>query len=196
MDLSNKKYKLELREGGSIEFRLLSAQTADNVFAAIQKYDDEPEYIEYLFNKLTEHKYDISTLHAGIPSLVIHSCIIKSGIIKSPQSLINIIESGRESISDNIYYSIYANISEVLPTYKLEELKSKTVNELFELFCYAERVAHKQLFDTNKMKAALDEPKSGPKHKKGVAGVTPEEIEQLQAMLAHEELKFDGMPSY
>ena len=197
MDLSTKKYKVELLEGGFIEFNLLSAQAADNIYAAIQQFDDQPEYIEFLFNKLTDNKYDINTLHAGIPSLVIYSCIIKSGIIKSPTSLIDIIESGRTALADNVYFSIYSSISQVLPLYKLDELKQKTVNELFELFVYAEKVSGKQLFDTDKMRKSLEEnptDRTGVVKKKGLASVSKDEIEMLQQYLATEERYAGGMP--
>lgn len=197
MDISNKKYRLELLDGGTIEFNLLSAQSADNVFAAIQQFDDQPEYVEFLFNKLTDNKYDINTLHAGIPALVIYLCIIKSGVIKSPLSLIEIIEAGRSAISDNVYFSIYSSISQILPLYKLEELKQKTVNELFELFVYAEKVSGKPLFDTDKMRLSLSDTnssKTGVVKKKGLASVSADEIDLLKSLLATEEKYAGGMP--
>ena len=194
MNISSRSYKLELLDGTTIEFHLLSAQTAESVFAAIQKFDDKPDYIEFLFNKLTKDKYDIETLFAGVPSLVIYSSLIKSGIIKDVESLISIIENSREDISSNVYFSIYSNICSVFPQYKLEELKEKTINELFELFAFTEKVAGKQLFDTAKMKASIDTP-AGPAKKKGVASVTQDEIALLQSILSHEEISCGGMPN-
>jgi hypothetical protein len=196
LEISDKKYKLQIVDGDDIEFNLISAQSADNIFAAILKYDDQPEYIEFLFNKLTNNKHNIETLHAGIPSLVIYTCLIKSGVIKDPESLIEIIESGRKAIGDNVYFSIFSNIISTLPNYKLDELKTKTVNELFELFVFAEKVANRELFDTDKMRQSLETPRSGKVVKKGIASVTPEEIDMLKHMLAREEKQFDGMPRY
>lgn len=189
-------YKLELLDGSTIEFNLLSAQTADNVYAAIQKFDDNPEYIEYLFKKLTNNKYDINDLCAGVPSIVIYSCLIKSGIVKDAPSLISIIESAREDVADNVYFTIFSTISSIFPQYKLEELKQKTVNELFELFAYSEKVAGKAMFDTEKMKKSLStEGKKAPIKTKGVASVTKDEIEMLKSILSNEETSCGGMPN-
>jgi hypothetical protein len=196
LNVSNRLYKLELLDGGSIEFNLLSAQTADNVYAAIQKFDDNPEYIEYLFNKLTNNRYKLDDLYAGVPSLVIYACLIKSGIVKDAPSLISIIESARDDIADNVYYTIYSTISSIFPQYKLEELKQKTVNELFELFAYSERVAGKQMFDTDKMKKSLTtDGRRVPVKTKGIASVTQDELDMLKSILSNEETSCGGMPN-
>jgi predicted metal-dependent phosphotriesterase family hydrolase len=80
-------------------------------------------------------------------------------------------------------------------TYKLEELKKKTLNELLELYVLAETIIDAKLHDTDKMRESLKEGISGTTTKqknKVLNKITKEEIESLKAVLKANE--FNGAP--
>jgi hypothetical protein len=196
MQLSHKQYSFQTEGIEEIKFNLLSAVSADNTFATIQKLDDNPDYIEYLFNFITSNKYDISQFPSGIPLLIIYGCIKLSGYFKSQLDLPNIIDLYRETSKKSLFYNIYKYIASVFPQYRLEELKALSTNELFELFVFAEDTCGKQFFDTNKMRKVFDEETRtiSPKSKKGIASVTADELDLLKQILDNEEAKYQGLP--
>lgn len=193
-----RRFKLSLDDSTEIIFRTLSAAEADSIYTIIDMYVENPLYIEQIFNTITESKYNIEDMSAGLPLIVIYTSLKSSGFFKETIDLPNIIESSREKIKSNAFFSIYSSISKVLPSYKLSELKEFSVNELFELFAYAEKVSGVQLFDTDKMKKEIEAEMSPHTQavKKGVSGVTKDELELLQNILNQEEFQFQGLPHY
>lgn len=200
-----KKFKIEFGrlisdndEDLTIEFRLLSAQEANRLFSIIEHNEDNAYFIEEIFHLVTESKYDISTFPVGIINTTIYASLKTSGYFKDPLDLPNTIDSNREKVKSSTFYLIYSEISKILPSYKLEELKLKSSNELIELFAYAELVAGTPLFDTEKLRKAL-EAEANPKSvsaKTGVAGVTQDELDLLKGILDQEEFQSQGMWNY
>lgn len=184
---TNKTYLYEA-EGVKIEFKSIPAEFSERACASIIQ-EDNPYFIEYLFNKITDNKYDVSEFEAGIIINVIFSALKISGTVKDPVDIPTKIEEMRESVTHSLYYSIFHAITRVIPTYKLEDLQSKTTNELIELLVYAEKVSGREIFDTAKLKDIFkkaSEPAT-QSSKKGVAAVSREDIDFLQQMLSKEE---------
>lgn len=195
----SRKFKLTLPYSDlDIIFKTLSAQEADSVYSVIDTYGENPLYIEQIFNTITESKYIIDDLPSGLPLIIIYTSLKSSGFFRETIDLPNTIELHREKLKSNAFFAIYASISKVLPSYKLSELKEFSTNELFELFAYAEKVAEVSLFDTEKMKKAIEAERSPQTQavKKGVSGVTKDELELLQNILNQEEFQFQGLPHY
>lgn len=193
-----KKYKLSLIDIDDIFFYAVSAQQADSFYTIISTYEDNPLYIEKIFNHITDSQYNIDDLPAGIALIVIYASLKISGYIKDVSDFPDIIDQSRSKINTNTFFSIYSAISKVCPSYKLEELKLMTNTELFELLAFSEKVSGVEIFDTKKMRSAI-EAENSPQttaSKKGIAGVTKDEIELLQDILAKEEFQFQGMPNY
>jgi hypothetical protein len=194
----SKNFKLSLDSDTEIIFRTLSAMEADSVYSIIDTYNENPIYIEQIFNTVTEYKYNIEELSSGIPLMVIYASLKVSGFLKDAIDLPSTIELYRDKLKSNAFFAMYASISKVLPSYKLPELKELSTNELFELFAYAEKVAETTMFDTEKMKKAIEAEKSPHTQavKKGISGVTKDELELLQNILNQEEFQFQGLPHY
>lgn len=195
MNLSDKVCKLRLLTGEEVEFNLLTAESADIIYSILTN-KDSVDYVEQTFNIVTKNRYNIDDFQAGIVLLAIYTCILKSGVIRSPDSLVELIENARNDIGNNIYFSIFMHIVSYLPTYKLSDLREMTTNELFEVFAFAEKVSGKQLFDIEKIKTTISNASNTkPKAKKGTADITQDEISLLQSIINSDELKFDGMPA-
>jgi hypothetical protein len=193
MILGSKKYRLTLFDGSTIEFHSMSAETADLVYSSLQVSQENPEYIEYIFHRLTENKYNLDDLNSGTILLVIYLSIKVSGLLKEAIDLPNLIEKSREQVANSVFFTLYSIIAKACPQYKLEDLQTKTVTELFTLLAFAERVAGGLLFDTKKLRKSLEEQAqqvvSDIPKKKGVEAVSREDIDQIKNILALEEVR-------
>lgn len=197
MQLSNKTYKFQSNETDDITFKLLSAAASDQAFATIKQLQEDYVYTEYIFNTITESKYNIDELPSGLPLLIVYSCLKLSGYFKDTIDLPNTIENFREKAKGSLFLNVFRGICEVFPQYKLSELKTLSTNELFELLVFAESVAGKQIFDTDKMKKSiLSEDTNAPVAKKGIASVTADELDLLKQIIAREEEQYQGLPHY
>lgn len=172
-----------------IEFSSISAEFAERVYSAIQK-ENNPYFLEYIFNKITSDKYALENLEAGIIINVIFSALKLSGTVKEPIDVPERIEYAREVFSSGLYNSIFSSIARVLPNYKLSELKMMTFNELIETLVFAEKVSGKEIFDTKKLKDSFSEfsqPKTTTSSRKGVSAISQDQIDFLKQMLNKEE---------
>ena len=185
----NTTYRYEV-DSYSIEFTSVPAEFSERACNAIIA-NDNPYFLEFLFQKITNEKYDIEKLEAGIIITVIFSALKLSGAIKDPVDIPNKIDEYRELQSNGLYNSIYSAIARVFPNYKLPELKAMTTNELIETLVFAEKVVSKEIFDTNKLRAAFTEavaPKT-QSTRKGVSAVSQEQIDLLKQLLNKEEME-------
>lgn len=174
------RYKLKTINNFEIEFKSLSAELADKYYFLLKKMNSL-ETEEYIFNEITDHRYDLETLPAGIILSVIFTAFKLSGVFKSEESIPEYIEKAREKENSNTYSYFYAVIIKFLPSYKLEDLKEKSINELLELIAIAETIAGTELFDTKKMKEAISSKEN--KAKTGISSVTKREIDALMTTL-------------
>lgn len=187
MKLSDKKYKFDAVGFGEVTFRLLPAAEADQAYSIIKSSNDNPISIEYIFTEITESKYDIDTLPAGLPVIIVYACLKSSGYFREIIDIPLLIEESRSKIAANIFYKIYSKISKIFPQYKLSELKSLTITEMLELLAYTESVLGEQLFDTVKMKELAGQTNQTVTQRKGIAAITSDEIELLKGIIAREE---------
>ena len=196
--MSNKKYKISLGDIEDIYFISINAQQSEDFYSALTTYQDNPLYIEKIFNIVTESRYTVEDFPAGIPLIIIYLSLKISGYLKSTEDFPTIIDSNRSRIKYNTFFIIYSHISKVFPSYKLEELKRMSTNEVFELLAYAEKVAGGEFFDTEKMKKAIEEEKLPPSQtvKKGISGVTKDELDLLNDIINQEEFQYQGLPHY
>jgi len=188
------KYKYQAEKDKYIEFRSLSAEEADRMYVAVMSGNPYAE--EFVFNAITMDKYDIDDLSAGIITNVVYSAFKLSGYYAKQEDIANTIDNARSLYENNIYHKMfYSKIMKIVPgVYKLEELKTKTLNELLELYVLCESVIDGQIHDTAKMReilASTEEKKTKPKSKI-INMITKEELSALKASLQAEE--FDGMP--
>ena len=59
-----KKFKLDITDTESIIFRTITAEEADRFYQLVQTSNPLAE--EYIFNTVTDNKYDIDDLNAGV----------------------------------------------------------------------------------------------------------------------------------
>lgn len=185
-----KQYKYVAVDGTEIVFRLLSAEESDRVIQVVSQRN--PFVDEYLFNLITDNKYKVNDLLAGIIPTVISISLKVSGVLKTRIDFPKKIDSFRASMDDNAYYILYATIIKAQPSYNLEELKKKTLMEILELFTFSELVIGKQVIDTKKIYQMIDD-ENKVKPTKGIKSVTPEELEALKIALGSEE-GYGGTP--
>ena len=189
-----KWYKYPISNTEFIEFRTINASEADMFYPSIDVENAQTE--EYIFNKITNNKYNINELNAGIIISIVYISFKLSGYITKHEDIIDSIESSRVSFELKLYHKMFfAKIMKYIPgVYKLDELKSMSINELLELYILCEDISGGTIYDTVKMREALLE---GPKAKKksgnkAMNSITKEELSSLKASLQAEE--FDGMP--
>lgn len=189
-----KRYRYTTIDNESIEFRGLSAEESDKFYNGM--LSGNPFAEEFIFDTITDSKYDINELYAGIVPFVVYASFKLSGYYSKHEDVANFIDNAREQYENNIYHKMfYSKIMKIAPgTYKLEELKDKTLNELLELYVLMESILDAKLHDTNKMREALKEDASNATNKKGkvLSKITKEELSALKAVLQANE--FDGAP--
>lgn len=168
----------------SIEFTLPSFADADKYFHILGK-TDTPQMEEYIFNEITGSKYDVETLPAGVVIAVIFSAMKLAGVLKSVNDLPGKIESARATVNTDLISTFYSCIIKAMPSYNLDSLKEKTLNEIMELLAVAELVAGQPLIDLVKLRESL-EIEAVDKPKKGLASTTKEEIQQLMGLMDRE----------
>jgi hypothetical protein len=183
-----KKYKYVYGEE-TIEFSSLSTVDADR-FYSILKDSKDPDAEEFVFNQITNSKYNLEDIPAGIVIAVIFASIKLSGVIKNPIDLPNKIEQARDQFDEDIILTFHSVILRYMPSYTPDMLKQKTLNEIIELLTMAERISGQQAVDIDKMKEALCG--IDKKAKKGIAGTSKEEIGQIKSMLD----KLEGMGGF
>lgn len=190
-----KTYKYKVRENESIEFRAMSAEEADRFYMAAKSSNAYAE--EFIFNTITNNKYNIDELNAGIIIHVIYASFKMSGYYSKQEDIPDSIDNARKAHENNVYLRMfYSKIMKIFPAYKLEDLKDKTLNELLELIVLSETVLENKIFDTNKIREALKEdcPTSlNKKNKKVLNLITKEELASLKASLQSNETE-DGSP--
>lgn len=183
-------YKLTL-QNTEVIFNSIPIDKIDRYYNIL--LSNSPFAEEYLFNKITDNKYNIDELTAGIVTTVIFASFKISGRLIKPEDLPNKIDEYRETISNNAYYILYASIIKYMPSYTLDILKEKSLTEIFELFALAENIKGDKIADTDKMRELISNPTGKPAlKKKGVSAISKEELNSLKAVLQREE--FDGMP--
>jgi hypothetical protein len=165
----------------SIEFSPLSTSDADRYFG-ILKDNSDPHAEEYVFNQITESKYELEDLPAGVIIAVIYAAIKISGVIKEPKDLPEKIEQQRAMFDEDIMLVIHSMIIRFMPSHTPDQLKTKTLNEIIELLVFAERVSGQQLIDIAKMRESLNLATGEKKFKKGIAGTSKEEIAQIKSI--------------
>ena len=174
-----------------IEFGTLSATKSDRAYNVLSKIDD-PTFIEQTFNLITNNKYNINELEAGIVINVIYSCLKLSGVFKNIKEIPDKIDEARAKVKENILYMFYKTIVKAQPFYTLDILKEKSVNELLDIMAFSDDILGHDSIDTAKMRKLINEPtvdgKVIPK-KKGVNNVSPEEIDFIKNMIGNEELQ-------
>ena len=184
------KYKITLNKE-DIEFNTISAEKIDKYYAMIST--ENPYAEELIFKEITNNKYDIDSLNAGIIPTIVYIAITKSGRLVKKEDFPNKIDEYRPYVNNNAYYILYGSIIKYIQSYKLEDLKTKTIEELFELFALAEFIKGSNIADTDKMREMLsDDPKKNQLKKRGVSSITKEELNALKAAIQVDE--FEGMP--
>ncbi len=181
------KYTPEV-DSEEIVFRTISLDEAERFLSGI-RITDGPYAEEYIFSLITEEKYNIDSLEAGIIPTVIFLSFSLSGVFKSQIDIPNKIDAIREVLTDNAFYLMYATIVKAQPAFTLDMLKQKTVNEILELFAFAEIVLGSKQVDTEKARESMAEQKAPTA--KGIKAITKEEITNLQETLGM--MEFDGV---
>lgn len=173
-----------------IEFRTIPTDEIDKFIAALQSRDPDAE--EYIFNEITESKYDIKSLDAGTVLLVITLAIKKSGYARSVVDIADKIDSTAKELSNNILYStFYSTILKAQPSVKLSELKQMSLNELLEYFCLSEIIltgSAGTILNTKKMREAAAK-ETQIKTSTGAGYVTNNELELLNKFLERDEFE-------
>jgi hypothetical protein len=172
-----KKYKLPLADSTDIIFRTLTADEADRFSAALLK--ENPNTEEFIFNEITDHKYNAKELEAGAILAVVGCAMKLSGFIMKLTDVPVLIEKARANVENSLYFMFYRAIIQAQPTYTLKDLKQMTLNELMEELAFSEAVLGKPAIDTNKMRESFSAEKGGSKPKKGIKSVTPEELKAV-----------------
>ena len=190
-----KQLRLEIEKDNPIIFRTLSAEEADRFYQLVLSENVFAE--EFIFNTITDNKYDINELSAGLVISAIYSALSLSGFFKSYDNIVDKIEEARKTHNNSLYTKLfYERIIRAMPgTYKLEELKLKSLNELLELVALAEGVAGTELFNIKEMRTALSEEKTPNKKKsrnKAINSITKDELDALKASLQANE--HEGSP--
>jgi hypothetical protein len=200
-------YKLPLIDGREIDFTSLKAEDADKFYQTIISQSENPDLEEYIFNIVTDGRYrdEMDSFDAGIILVVVYSSFSLSGVLVDIKDLPSLIEEARDTVSYNAYNLLYTTILKAMPSYKLEELKIKSLNELLEMFAIAESVIGTPNVDTAKLREILGVPKSNKKasgkysdrHGKGVALVKENELKSLTEHLnLLQEADFDETGKY
>lgn len=186
------RYKLTLANGYEIEFKSLAVEDSDRFYSALMA-DENPYVEEFIFNSITDSKY-ISDgeidLPAGIIPTVVYCCLKLSGIIKNRNEYLDAIEDARKVVANNPYMYFFSEIIRIIPRYTLSDLRAMTLNELLELFAFAERVSGTQLIDMKKAREAAKSEDNGKVSKsvrKGISAFTKEELDSLKAALQGQE---------
>jgi hypothetical protein len=147
--------------------------------------NSNPELEEFIFNLITEDRYvDIlPSLEPGIVLGVIHAAFSLSNVITDIREFPDLIENARTK-ADTLYAVLYVKICSAMP-YKLDELKTKSLNELLELFAIAENITGKPVELTKLREAiAMNAPSSVKKDKKAPAEmIAPEQMDSLKKQL-------------
>lgn len=181
-----KKYKFESLSGLDIEFSLLPAEEADVLYQSLL-LDDNPYLEEHIFNSITTDKYKDEDIHAGLVPLIVYLSLKLSGVLSGKTDYLDMIERHRDIISKNLYMSLYATIIRIQPTYTLETLKTKTLNEIIEMLVFSETLIGKQLVDTKKAREVLAKEEkeiSVPVgKKKGISSITKSDLDAIKAAI-------------
>ena len=139
-----------------IEFGTLSATKSDRAYNVLSKIDD-PTFIEQTFNLITNNKYNINELEAGIVINVIYSCLKLSGVFKNIKEIPDKIDEARAKVKENILYMFYKTIVKAQPFYTLDILKEKSVNELLDIMAFSDDILGHDSIDTAKMRKLIND---------------------------------------
>lgn len=191
-----KQYKIEIGDNESYIFRSISAEEADRFNQLLAS--ENPFAEEFIFNIITDNKYNIDDLNAGIIIMAVYAAINLSGYFKDFHNIIDKIEEARTKYSNHLYNRMfYERIMRTIPgLYKIEDLRNKTLNELLELVILGENITGIEQFNIKEMREALLEDTDGSKKKKSknkaINSITKDELEALKATLQASE--HDGAP--
>ena len=188
------QYKYTSLANEEIVFRALSAEEADRVYQSLPNGNVYLE--EYIFNLITDSRYDIDSLEAGIVPTIVFAALKLSGVLKTALDLPDGIEKLREIVNGNAYYLLYATIVKAQPSYDLSKVRKLSFNELMEEFAFSELILGQKTIDTAKARKSIEQvaqskDNSGIK-KKGIKAFTSEEIDILKQAIGAEE--YGGMP--
>lgn len=183
------KYKYTTISDQEIIFRTITLDESARFLNGIKLSEGDPYADEYIFDIITENAYDTDSLDAGIVPIIIFLSFALSGAFKEEIDIPNKIDTAREDITGSAFYLMYATICKAQPGYTLDILKTKTANEILELFAFSEMVLGRKEVDTDKAREAVAGPKTTAP--KGVKAITKEEIANLQETLGM--MEFDGV---
>jgi hypothetical protein len=182
------KYSV-IGDESEILFRAITLDEASRFINGFKQTND-PFAEEYIFELITDNKYNVDTLDAGIIPTVIFLAFSLSGVFKEQIDIPNKIDLARETLDGNAYYMMYAAIIRSQPSFTLDTLKQKTTNEVLELFAFAEIILGVKQVDTDKARESIV-PDSTKSTAKGIKAITKEEIANLQETLGM--MEFDGV---
>jgi len=183
------KYKISTSDY-TIVFNSISAEDADR-YHRIIKQTDSAEAEEMLFLSIVEDKsIDIESLNAGVIPTVLYCAFHISGFITIDESVPDNIEKARTRIASSLYHSLlYPAIIKTQPGYTLDMLRSKSLNDLMELFALSEIILGKDIVNIEEMRKTIAESKQNKVSPSagGIAGVTSEELDLVKSMIEAEE---------
>lgn len=203
-----KQYRLPLLDGREIEFKSISAENADRYYQSVISKQSTPEMEQFIFNSITDGKYvdQLDELDAGIILTVIYVAFSYSGFLTDIRDIPRLIDGARKNIDNNVYNILYTTIIKGMPSYTPDTLKTKSLNELLDLFAISEAVLGKQTVDTTKIRELLGLPKADKKKAsgtykdregKGAGLINKEELGSLNKTLnILEEADFDEFGHY
>ena len=127
-----------------------------------------------------------------------------SGVLTDVKELPSLIDEARENVGYSAYNLLYTTIIKAMSSYKFDELKEKSLNELLELFAIAESVLGGANVDTKKLRDILGTPQSNKasgkyadRHGKGVALVETDQLASLTRQLdLLQQADFDELGHY
>lgn len=178
-----------MHDGDTIEFSSVSSETSDVIFNLLQVNKEHPEYLKYVFDKITSDKYNTDELPAGIIHTIIYLSLKLSGVVRSINDIADNIDKNRESVKNNVYYTLFSSIIKAMPSYTLDELKLKTTNEIFELIAFSEKILDKQIYDTSKIRTISENNASSSenKEKRLINNISNEEIDEIKNLISRQE---------
>jgi hypothetical protein len=185
------QYKIPLVNGTEIYFRGLTASETDR-FIPLLKDQDNPLFEEFLFNLITDNKYqaEINSLEAGAIITTLYSCLSISGYVEDRNSFAEAIDASREKAKNDGFGFFYAQIIKHMPAYKISELKLMSLNELLEAFALCEMINKTPIIDTDKIRTVV----ADPKKEKVINILTSDMMTGLASALKGNGTNFEGMP--
>jgi hypothetical protein len=185
-----KKYKVNVA-GHEIIFRDIYAEESDRFIWAIRKKDPIAE--ELVFREILHESCDINIdeLPAGVIPTIVYSAIKLSGYFPKESDIPNIIDNARKSIQNNFFSIFYATIIKAQPSYRIDELQKKSLDDLLAIYAFSEKVLGKETINTDEMRKTLkkekEKEKGVAKSAGGLSSISTEELELVKSMISSEE---------